>query len=164
MGTSHEGRRPRTVERPPNGLEARRDAAGVPDTNDRTRPAARPKRSPTMQDIADAAGVSQRTVSRILTGSHVAIPINPATRERVLETARRMRYRPNPLARGLRGSRTMLLGLIMREITDPFFAWAVDAISAEASKRGYNVVLGHAHGNTTELMALRTVLETRHCD
>jgi DNA-binding LacI/PurR family transcriptional regulator len=124
----------------------------------------RPKRSPTMQDIADAAGVSQSTVSRILTGSHVAIPINPATRERVLEAARRMRYRPNPLARGLRGSRTMLLGVIVREITDPFFAGAVDAISGEASKRGYNVVLGHAHGNTTEAIALRAVLETRHCD
>jgi DNA-binding LacI/PurR family transcriptional regulator len=117
-----------------------------------------------MQDIADAAGVSQSTVSRILTGSHVAIPINPATRERVLEAARRMRYRPNPLARGLRGSRTMLLGVIVREITDPFFAGAVDAISGEASKRGYNVVLGHAHGNTTEAIALRAVLETRHCD
>jgi DNA-binding LacI/PurR family transcriptional regulator len=117
-----------------------------------------------MQDIADAAGVSQSTVSRILTGSHVAIPINPATRERVLETARRMRYRPNPLARGLRGARTMLLGVIVREITDPFFAGAVDAISDEASKRGYNVVLGTAHSNSTEAIALRAVLETRHCD
>jgi DNA-binding LacI/PurR family transcriptional regulator len=117
-----------------------------------------------MQDIADAAGVSQSTVSRILTGSHVAIPINPATRERVLEAARTMRYRPNPLARGLRGARTMLLGVIVREITDPFFAGAIDAISSEASRRGYNVVLGHAHGNTTEAIALRAVLETRHCD
>ena len=139
------------------------DGAAVPPEADGLR-AARLKRSPTMQDIADAAGVSQSTVSRILTGSHVAIPINPATRERVLETARRMRYRPNPLARGLRGSRTMLLGVIIREITDPFFAGTVDAISSEAAKRGYNVVLGHAHGNTTELMALRAVLETRHCD
>ena len=75
-----------------------------------------------------------------------------------------MRYRPNPLARGLRGSRTMLLGVIVREITDPFFAGAVDAVSAEASRRGYNVVLGHAHGRTDEALALRAVLETRHCD
>jgi DNA-binding LacI/PurR family transcriptional regulator len=92
------------------------------------------------------------------------VPINPATRERVLEVARQMRYRPNPLARGLRGARTMLLGVIVREITDPFFAGAVDAISVEASRRGYNVVLGHAHGRTDEAIALRAVLETRHCD
>jgi DNA-binding LacI/PurR family transcriptional regulator len=58
----------------------------------------------------------------------------------------------------------MLLGVIVREITDPFFAGAVEAISAEASRRGYNVVLGHAHGKTDEAIALRAVLETRHCD
>jgi DNA-binding LacI/PurR family transcriptional regulator len=117
-----------------------------------------------MQDIARASGVSQSTVSRVLTGAPTVVPINPATRERVLEVARQMRYRPNPLARGLRGARTMLLGVIVREITDPFFAGAVDAISAEASSRGYNVVLGHAHGRTDEAIALRAVLETRHCD
>jgi DNA-binding LacI/PurR family transcriptional regulator len=117
-----------------------------------------------MQDIADVAGVSQSTVSRVLTGAPNAIPINPATRERILEVARQMRYRPNPLARGLRGARTMLLGVIVREITDPFFAGAIDAVSTEANRRGYNVVLGHAHGRTEEAIALRTVLETRHCD
>jgi DNA-binding LacI/PurR family transcriptional regulator len=117
-----------------------------------------------MQDIADAAGVSQSTVSRVLTGAPNAIPINPTTRERILEVARQMRYRPNPLARGLRGARTMLLGVIVREITDPFFASAVDAISTEANRRGYNVVLGDAHGHADEAIALRTVLETRHCD
>jgi DNA-binding LacI/PurR family transcriptional regulator len=124
----------------------------------------KPGRIPTMQDIADAAGVSQSTVSRVLTGAPNAIPINPATRERILDVARQMRYRPNPLARGLRGARTMLLGVIVREITDPFFAGAIDAVSTEANRRGYNVVLGHAHGRTEEAIALRTVLETRHCD
>ncbi len=117
-----------------------------------------------MQDIADAVGVSQSTVSRVLTGAPMPVPISPATRQRVLEMSRQMRYRPNPLARGLRGARTMLLGVIVREITDPFFAGAIDAISVEASKRGYNVVLGHAHGRTDEAIALRAVLETRHCD
>jgi DNA-binding LacI/PurR family transcriptional regulator len=117
-----------------------------------------------MQNIADALGVSQSTVSRVLTGAPMPVPINPVTRQRVLDMARQMHYRPNPLARGLRGAKTMLLGVIVREITDPFFAGAIDAISIEASKRGYNVVLGHAHGRTDEAIALRAVLETRHCD
>ena len=125
---------------------------------------ARSRRIPTMQDIADASGVSQSTVSRVLTGAPNAIPINPETRARILEVARQMRYRPNPLARGLRGASTMLLGVIVREITDPFFAGAVDAISTESNRRGYNVVLGHAHGRADEAIALRAVLETRHCD
>jgi DNA-binding LacI/PurR family transcriptional regulator len=124
----------------------------------------RQSRVATMQDIADAVGVSQSTVSRVLTGASMSVPISPATRQRVLDMARQMRYRPNPLARGLRGAKTMLLGVIVREITDPFFAGAIDAISVEASKRGYNVVLGHAHGRTDEAIALRAVLETRHCD
>jgi DNA-binding LacI/PurR family transcriptional regulator len=123
-----------------------------------------PRRIATMQDIATASGVSQSTVSRVLTGAPTVVPINPATRQRVLEIARQMRYRPNPLARGLRGARTMLLGVIVREITDPFFPAVIDAVSAEAAKRGYNVVLGHAHGRADEAIALRAILETRHCD
>lgn len=122
------------------------------------------RRLPTMQDIADASGVSQSTVSRVLTGAPNAIPINPATRERILELARQMHYRPNPLARGLRGAKTMLLGVIVREIMDPFFSVAIDAISNEANRHGYNVVLGNARGRTEQVIALRGVLETRHCD
>jgi DNA-binding LacI/PurR family transcriptional regulator len=122
------------------------------------------RRLPTMKDIAVASGVSQSTVSRVLTGAPTAVPINEATRQRVLKTARDMRYRPNPLARALRGSRTMLLGVIVREIMDPFFAGAIEAVSFEARQRGYNVVLGHAHGRTDEALAVTAVLETRHCD
>src|SRR5438270_4276738 len=118
----------------------------------------------TMQDVARASGVSQSTVSRVLSGAPAAVPITPETRRRVLEEAQRLRYRPNPLASGLRGARTMLLGVIVREITDPFFAGPTEAVSIQAAARGYNVVLGHAHGKADEAMALRTVLETRHTD
>ena len=52
----------------------------------------------------------------------------------------------------------------MRDITDPFFATAIEAVSIVASERGYNVVLGHAHGRADEALALWGVLEARHCD
>jgi DNA-binding LacI/PurR family transcriptional regulator len=117
-----------------------------------------------MRDVARAAGVSQSTVSRVLSGAPTVVPIAPETRERVATAARRLGYRPNPLARGLRGARTMLLGVIVREITDPFFAGAVEAVSTEASRRGYNVVLGTAHARADEAIALWAVLEARHCD
>jgi DNA-binding LacI/PurR family transcriptional regulator len=119
---------------------------------------------PTMRDVARATGVSQSTVSRVLSGAPTSVPIAPATRDRVLAAARQLGYRPNPLARGLRGSRTMLLGVIVREITDPFFAVAIEAVSIEASRSGYNVVLGHAHGRADEALALWGILEARHCD
>ena len=118
----------------------------------------------TMRDVATATGVSQSTVSRVLSGATTVVPIAPETRERVLEAARRLGYRPNPLARGLRGARTMLLGVIVREILDPFFASAVEALSTEAARRGYNVVLGTAHARANEAIALWGVLEARHCD
>ena len=117
-----------------------------------------------MQDIAKAAGVSQSTVSRVLNDTPTSVPIAVETRERVQEVAKRLGYRPNPLARGLRGARTMLLGVIVREITDPFFSMAIEALSTQALARGYNVVLGSAHSKADEAIALRAVLETRHCD
>ena len=127
--------------------------------------AATPVRNvPRMRDIAAMAGVSQSTVSRVLNDAPTRVPIAPETRERVLVAARELGYRPNPLARGLRGASTMLLGAVVRDITDPFFAGAVEALSIEAVSHGYNVVLGHAHGRADEALALTTVLETRHCD
>lgn len=58
----------------------------------------------------------------------------------------------------------MLLGVIVRDIMDPFFAAAVEAVTTHARRRGYNVVLGQAHGRADEAIVLRSVLETRHCD
>ena len=129
-----------------------------------TGPRRRRSRPVTMQDIAKAAGVSQSTVSRVFNRAVTQVPIAESTKERILAEADRLGYRPNPLARGLRGARTMLLGAIVREITDPFFATAVEFLSMEAAARGYNVVLGSAHSRADEAIALRDVLETRHCD
>jgi DNA-binding LacI/PurR family transcriptional regulator len=123
-----------------------------------------PDRPLTMQDIARASGVSQSTVSRVLNDVVTTVPIAEETRQRVLEAASRLGYRPNPLARGLRGAKTMLLGIIVREISDPFFAHAVESVSLRARKRNYNVVLGSAHSAADEAIELRAVLETRHCD
>lgn len=117
-----------------------------------------------MKDIARIAEVSQSTVSRVLSGAGPSVRISEATRERVIAVAREHGFRPNPLARGLRGSRTMLLGVIVGDITDPFFPGMIEAIGVEARSRGYNMVLGHAQGKSREAVELHSVLETRHCD
>jgi DNA-binding LacI/PurR family transcriptional regulator len=117
-----------------------------------------------MRDIASAAHVSQSTVSRVLNDAPTRVPIAADTRERVMVAARNLGYRPNPLARGLRGAPTMLLGAVVRDFSDPFFAGAIEALAVRAMVRGYNVVLGHAHGRLEEAIALTTVLETRHTD
>ena len=118
----------------------------------------------TMKDVAEVARVSQSTVSRVLSGAPPAVPISESTRARVLDTAARLNYRPNPLARALRGAPTMLIGAIVRDVTDPFFAVAIDALSRHARRRDYSVVLGHAREQAEEAVALAAVLEARQCD
>jgi DNA-binding LacI/PurR family transcriptional regulator len=122
------------------------------------------KAAVTMKDIARLAGVSQSTVSRILNGTPAAIRLSEKTRKRVLAAAREYGYRPNPMARALRGAPTMLVGAIVRDITDPFFASAIDVIAQSARERGYSVVLGHARARADEALELAAVLEARHCD
>src|SRR6188472_415726 len=118
----------------------------------------------TMRDIARMAGVSQSTVSRVLNDAATTVPIAEETRDRVNRAARELGYRPNPLARGLRGASTMLIGAVVRDFSDPFFAGAIEALAVEAMAHGYNIVLGHAQGRLDEGIALTTVLETRHTD
>ena len=123
-----------------------------------------PGSTATMRDIAAVARVSQSTVSRVLSGAPTSVPIAPETRERVLRASRELGYRPNPLARGLRGASTNLIGAVVRDFSDPFFAGAIEALVLESMAHGYNVVLGHAHGGLDEAVALTSVLETRHTD
>ena len=123
-----------------------------------------PGRVVTMRDIAAAAGVSLSTVSRVINESPSRVPIAPDTRERILKEALRLGYRPNLFARALRGAPTMLLGAVVRDFSDPFFAGALEALAVEAMAHGYNIVLGHIQGREQEGLALPAVLEPRRCD
>jgi DNA-binding LacI/PurR family transcriptional regulator len=120
--------------------------------------------TPTMKDVSRLAGVSQSTVSRVLSSTDTLVPIADETRRRVLDAAEALHYRPHPLARGLRGAGTALLGLIVREIADPFFTDMLSVIALESRRRGYNLVLGHARSSAREAQALTQVLEVRHCE
>jgi DNA-binding LacI/PurR family transcriptional regulator len=118
----------------------------------------------TMRDIAAAAAVSPSTVSRVLNDAPTAVPIAAETRQRVIEASRRLGYRPNPLARGLRGASTNLIGAVVRDFSDPFFAGAIEALVVASMAHGYNIVLGHVHGNLGDAISLTAVLEVRHTD
>ena len=117
-----------------------------------------------MRQISQITGVSQSTVSRILSGADFRVPIAANTRERVLKVVAELGYTPNPLARALRGARSALLGLIVRDVSDPFFALVIEAVTNEARRHGYGVVLGHARSRASEAVALQETLATWHCD
>jgi DNA-binding LacI/PurR family transcriptional regulator len=103
-------------------------------------------------------------VSRVLNNAPSSVPIAPKTRERVIQASRRLGYRANPLARGLRGAPTNLIGAVVRDFSDPFIAEAIEALVVESMAHGYNVVLGHVHGRRDDPGSLTTVFETRHTD
>ncbi len=123
----------------------------------------RDERAVTAQYVGELAGVSQSTVSRVLNGRDNSM-ISEETRQRVIEIATQLGYSPNPIARALRGKKTFLLGLIIREISDPFFAKLIASLSAQARLQGYHIVLGNAHSDPEEALEMSSVIETRHCD
>jgi len=103
-------------------------------------------------------------VSRILNGVEGSVRIPEETRERVFQAVRDLGYRPNPLARGLRGARTAMIGLVVREVYDPFFSAVIGAIGVEARRHNHNVVMGYAQSRSEDAADITWVLEARHCD
>lgn len=118
----------------------------------------------TMRDVATESGVSLSTVSRVLNNAPATITIPDETRERIEQTALRLGFRPNPFARALRGAPTMLLGAVVRDFSDPFFAGAIEVLAREAHARGYGIVLGHVQDGEDDGQAAKAVLAPRHCD
>lgn len=92
----------------------------------------------TMRDVAETAGVSIRTVSRVVNGQG---EISEGTRQRVLSVIQQMGYRPNLLARGLVTQRTHTIGMIIADITNQFFATVVSGCQEVTRQRGYNLFL-----------------------
>jgi len=122
------------------------------------------KRSVTLADVAKRAGVSSTTVSYVLNRTDTRIRISKETRKRVQQVAKELGYRPHPAARALRGKGTHLLGLILREIDDAFFAELVEVIRDAAKLQGYDLVLGYARSDAREALAVSEILDLRQCD
>jgi LacI family transcriptional regulator len=92
-----------------------------------------------IQDVAARAKVSIATVSRVLNESNHKV--RPQTRARVLAAVRKLNYRPNALARGLLMKRTMTIGVIIPDISNPYYAEIVRGIQDVADEKGYNILL-----------------------
>lgn len=96
------------------------------------------KKRVTVQDVARAAGVSLMTVSRAVNGRE---GIGEQTRTRILELARQMGYRPSQIARSLATRQTATLGLVVPDVSNPFFAHIARGAEDAAYENGYSVFL-----------------------
>lgn len=97
----------------------------------------------TIADVALAAGVSKATVSRVLSGSSVAI--RPETRERVMAAVNVLGFRPNSVARSLSVRRTFTVGVLVSDIGNPFYADVIHGIEDAGLPRGYSFFLGNTN-------------------
>lgn len=105
--------------------------------------AVRPIKTSTITDVAEEAGVSRATVSRVLSGSDA--PIRPATREKVLAVVAKLGFRPNAVARSLSGKRTYTVGVLVSDIGNPFYADVIKGVEDAGLPEGYNLFLGNTN-------------------
>ena len=92
----------------------------------------------TIVQIAKECGVSVATVSRVLNGT---APVSEEKRRRIQETMARHRYSPNALARGLVNRQSMTLGVLIPDITNPYFSSMFTEFEAAAQAAGYSLLL-----------------------
>src|SRR5215831_3780609 len=101
----------------------------------------------TMSEIARLAGVSQSTVSRVLSGT---TPVAPEKQAAVLEVIERHNFRPNISARGLVNGKTFQIGVLTRHLGSPFFSEMLHGIARALEETNYHPVISLGSENSRE--------------
>jgi LacI family transcriptional regulator len=101
------------------------------------------KRRVTIRDVAERAGVSVATASRVLSGNY---PVPQATRSRVLRAAQAIDYVANAHARALVGGGRKMVAVLVRQVTSPFYAQVAEGVEAEAAAHGWLCLVGTTGG------------------
>ncbi|WP_020577568.1 LacI family DNA-binding transcriptional regulator [Actinopolymorpha alba] len=109
-----------------------------------------PPRTLTSRDLARLAGVSQSTVSRVLTNSP---RVNAETRARVLKVLAESNYTPNAVARAMKTGRTDAVGVFMSRVTSPFHSTMLDLIGRKLSAHGLQMILWNVEHDPDEAAA-----------
>ena len=92
----------------------------------------------TLDDVARLAHVSPKTVSRVFAQPEL---VSSATSERVLSAAKRLRFRPNSLARNLRGGASTTVGLIIGEMLNPFYSMVATGVEKVLAQHGKTLIV-----------------------
>jgi LacI family transcriptional regulator len=100
-----------------------------------------PVKKTSIKDIAKQSGVAISTVSHVINNTKF---VADGTREKVTKAINELNYRPNLIARGLRTKSTRTIGLLLPDISQPFFAQVVKGIEAVARLRNYTLIMGCA--------------------
>ncbi|MCD6128611.1 LacI family DNA-binding transcriptional regulator, partial [Candidatus Bipolaricaulota bacterium] len=119
------------------------------------------RRKVTIREVAARAGVSVSTVSRVLNGRD-AHHMRPETKERVLRAIEELEYTPVKAARSLRRQRTQVIGVLLPDISNPFFSLLARGVESVAFEKGYSILICDSnHDPRKEAVYLSMLLEER---
>ncbi len=120
-----------------------------------------PNPTANIKRVAQEAGVSTQTVSRVINNRP---DVSPETRRQVQAVIERLGYQPNAIARSLVSKRTRTLGLITADFSDYFFTQVIAGAEAEARRQGYFFMLGSTQRNPEDEPVYIRLLTERHVE
>lgn len=115
----------------------------------------------TIVEVAKRAGVSLTTVSRVLNGNY---PVKEATAERVRSAIRELQYEPNAVARSMKSNRTWLIGMVVPDISNPFFTQMVKGVERATEKLGYSILVVSTYERPEKEHSIIRLLAQRRVD
>ena len=118
----------------------------------------------TLRKVAEAAGVSVSVASRALNGPAKSYRISQGTEGRVKHTARQLGFRPSQPARALRLQKTGLIGVVVPDLANPFFASISRAVTLAAESEDYCVIMGDSRKDTRHEIRLLKQLQDRQVE
>lgn len=115
----------------------------------------------TIKDVAQRAGVSISTVSRVVSGS---TSVDPALAEKVRASVKELHYRPHAFASKLKSKKTFMIGLLLPEIGGAYFAEILRAIEDQVTQNGYSLLIYSTQGRNVHTMGAELPLGNDNTD
>lgn len=122
------------------------------------------KKKVSIKDIARTAGVSTALVSYVINNKEKEARVGKEIAKKIRQIAKELNYQPNQLAKSLKSGKSNTIGLIVADISNPFFANMARAIEDEAKKNDYTVIFGSSDESPAKLRDLINVLVNRQVD
>jgi DNA-binding LacI/PurR family transcriptional regulator len=115
----------------------------------------------TIKEVAEVAGVSIGTVSHVIGGS---VPVSIGLREKVLAAINKLDYHPNHIARSLKTRTTKTLGIVVPDLTIPFYPQVIRSAEAAARALGYSVIAVNSDDSTIRQKEVLSLLRSQRVD
>lgn len=122
------------------------------------------KKKVTIGDIAHQLGVSKTTVSFVLNGKAKEKHISESLEKEILKYIEKINYRPNQFAQGLRHGRTKIIGMLVEDISDPFFSSVSRQMEEIAYQKGYKIIYSSTENQTDKAKELLQIYRSRQVD